>query len=322
MQLSEGRWQRLLGAGPGLRLLSGVLLLVGVACSAGSSHASALPGSGEPAAAVGYLPREEAPLAPPVLRFDLPSATLEQGLSLVAQAELPVAEAASAAPVFPPAEPDWGGLARDTGYLIGYQFVGFVILYVAPESISNWSQESKEHYDFSKWTHNVSHPVWDEDKWWINYVLHPYWGSAYYLDARGRGFSRWGSFWYSFLGSNLYEFGTEAFAEPVSIQDFFVTPIAGSLLGMILEGPWRDLVLKGESRNAGETVLLYLIDPLGQLNHGVDRLFGFESGHTSRQSSPGDPPGAGPRDVRRRPAEPDVVRTTPQPLKEVTCAGR
>ena len=281
MLLSEGRWQRLLGAGPGLRLLSGALLLVGVACFAGSSHASALPGSGDSAAAVGYLPREEMPLAPPVLRFDFPSATLEQGLSLVAQAELPVAEAAFAAPVSPPAEPDWGGLARDTGYLIGYQFVGFVILYVAPESISNWSQESKKHYDFSKWTHNVSHPVWDEDKWWINYVLHPYWGSAYYLDARGRGFSRWGSFWYSFLASNLYEFGTEAFAEPVSIQDFFVTPIAGSLLGMILEVPWRYLVVKGESRNAGESVLLYLLDPLGQLNHGLDRLFGFENGHTT-----------------------------------------
>jgi hypothetical protein len=156
-----------------------------------------------------------------------------------------------------------------------------VILYVAPESISNWSQESKQNYDFSKWVYNVSHPTWDEDKWWINYILHPYWGSAYYLDARGRGFGRWGSFWYSFLASNLYEFGTEAFAEPVSIQDFFVTPIAGSLLGMILEGPWRDLVVKGESRSAGESALLFLIDPLGQLNHNVDRLFGFEGGHTT-----------------------------------------
>ena len=143
--------------------------------------------------------------------------------------------------------------------------------------------------------HNVTHPTVDEDDWWINYILHPYWGSAYYLDARGRGFGPWGSFWYSFLCSNLYEFGTEAFAEEASIQDILVTPIAGSLLGMVLEGPWRDLVIKGESRSAGDSVLLFLIDPLGQMNRHVDRLFGFESGHTSAGLLPviGPAPGRG-----------------------------
>jgi len=187
------------------------------------------------------------------------------------------------------------GLARDTGYLIGYQFIGFLVLYVMPESVSNWSQEDKEHYDFRKWMHNVTHPSVDEDKWWINYILHPYWGSAYFLDARGRGFGRWGSFWYSFLCSNLYEFGTEAFAEEASVQDIFVTPIAGSLLGMMLEGPWRDLVVKGKSRSSGDTALLYLIDPLGQVNRHVDRLFGFESGHTAVSLLPviGPVPGRG-----------------------------
>jgi len=263
-----------------LRLPLGVLLLI-VALSAGSAQASALPGSGEPAAAAVSLPDAESPLPPSLLRFELPSTTLAQGLWLVAQADRPAPEVASDAPAFPPAEPDWGGLARDTGYLIGYQFVGFVILYVSPESISNWSPESKKNYDFGKWTHNVSNPSWDEDKWWINYILHPYWGSAYYLDARGRGFSRWGSFWYSVLGSSLYEFGTEAFAEEASIQDIFVTPIAGSLLGMAFETPWRYLMAKGESRNVGDSVLLYLIDPLGQLNHDMDRLFGFGSSNAT-----------------------------------------
>jgi len=272
MLSNEDRW---------VRLPLGFLLLAVVALSPGPSHASALPWSGEPVSAAGSLLRGESPLAPPVLRFDLPSATLEQGLFLVAQADRPALEPASVVPGFIPAKPDWNGLARDTGYLIGYQFIGFVILYVSPESISNWSTESKKHYDFGKWTHNVSNPTVDSDKWWINYILHPYWGSAYYLDARGRGFSRWGSFCYSFLGSSLYEFGTEAFAEPASWQDIFVTPIVGSLLGMALEGPWRYLLAKGESRNVGDSILLYLIDPLGQLNHDVDHLFGFESGHTA-----------------------------------------
>ena len=293
----EYRGARLPGAGRGPWLPLGFLLLVVVVLAAGSSQASAIPGASEPVAAGGFSLYGEAPLARPALRLDFPKKTLERGLALVARADLPEMEAVPADPVFPPAEADWNGLGRDTAYLIGYQFIGFLVLYVAPESISNWSEEDKEHYDFSKWVYNVTHPDWDEDKWWINYILHPYWGSAYYLDARGRGFGRWGSFWYSFFASNLYEFGTEAFAEQVSIQDFFVTPIAGSLLGMMLEESWRELVIKGKSRSGGDTALLYLIDPLGQLNHAVDRLFGYESGHTSVGLLPviGPVPGRGAR---------------------------
>ena len=236
--------------------------------------------SPEPAATEALL--DGGALAVPLaLRIPPPLMTREPGLFLVAQANPIEMGVVSQRPVFPPAEPDWAGLGRDTAYLLGYQALGFLVLYVSPEAISNWSSEDKKHYDFSKWSRNVSHPTMDEDKWWINYVLHPYWGSAYYLDARGRGFSRWGAFCFSVTASNLYEFGTEAFAEKPSIQDIFVTPIAGSLLGMVLESTWRELVLKGESRNWGDSVLLYLIDPLGQLNHAVDRGFGFESPRTA-----------------------------------------
>ena len=295
MVCSQERRQRLPGTGPKFPLLPGFLLFVVLASSTGASHASALPGRGEPEAAVRPLTYEALHLAPPALRLDQPSSTLEQGLFLVAEAGLPVSEGAAAVPVFPPAEPDLRGLARDTGYLIGYQFIGFLVLYVMPESVSNWSQEDKEHYDFRKWMHNVTHPSVDEDKWWINYILHPYWGSAYYLDARGRGVDRWGSFWYSFLCSNLYEFGTEAFAEEVSVQDFFVTPIGGAILGMLLEDTWRGLVLKGDSRTKGDSVLLYLISPLGEVNHDVDRLFGFDTSRTAVNILPviGPVPGHG-----------------------------
>ena len=203
---------------------------------------------------------------------------------MVAQAEPPETGSVPDNPIFPPAAPDWHGLGRDTAYLLGYQALGFLVLYIAPEDISNWSAEDKKNYDFGKWSRNVSNPSWDEDKWWINYVLHPYWGSAYYLDARGRGLSRWGAFTFSLFASSLYEFGTEAFAEEPSIQDIFVTPIAGSLLGMVLEGTWRELVLKGDSRSWGDSALLYFIDPLGQLNHAVDEMFGFESPRTASTS--------------------------------------
>jgi hypothetical protein len=238
-------------------------------------------------------------LLPPVaaqasttLRFSLSPPPLEQGLFLIARADQAAPDFLAAADsepqqsqVYspgnstlgsPPAGGDWAGLGRDTAYLIGYQALAFAILYVAPESVSNWSEESKHNYDFQRWVDNVTHPQVDSDKDYINYVLHPYWGSAYFLDARGRGFGRWGSFLFSFFCSCLYEFGTEAFAEPVSVQDFFVTPMVGSLLGIGLEGAWSHLRAKGESRNWGESVLLVLIDPLGQTNSAVDSLFGFK----------------------------------------------
>lgn len=73
----------------------------------------------------------------------------------------------------PPAKvPDWRGIKRDTAYFIGYQFAVIGALYVAPEAISGWSKEDKQNYSFEKWKENVRNPVWDEDAWWVNYILH------------------------------------------------------------------------------------------------------------------------------------------------------
>ncbi|WP_367115459.1 DUF3943 domain-containing protein, partial [Marivivens sp.] len=35
----------------------------------------------------------------------------------------------------------------------------------------------------------MSHPQLDSDDWYINYVVHPYWGGAYYVRARERGYT-------------------------------------------------------------------------------------------------------------------------------------
>jgi hypothetical protein len=36
----------------------------------------------------------------------------------------------------PPAEPDWRGLSRDTGYFLGYQAIIVAVLYLMPSSIT------------------------------------------------------------------------------------------------------------------------------------------------------------------------------------------
>jgi hypothetical protein len=179
----------------------------------------------------------------------------------------------------PPAEiPEWRGLTLDTGYFAAYQFLAIGILYMAPESFSGWTQEDKDNYSFSRWKENVSNPIWDDDAWYVNYILHPYWGATFYIRARERGLKRMQSFWYAVLLSTIYEFGAEALFEPVSYQDLIVTPVAGALLGEFLFTPVREWVRAkpGQLAWSGKAVLL-ITDPLGVANETLNMIFGVNT---------------------------------------------
>lgn len=168
---------------------------------------------------------------------------------------------------------DFSGLKRDTAYFFGYQFFIVGLLYVLPESVSAWSDEQKEEYTFEKWKNNVTEPHWDHDRWYINYIFHPYWGMTYYTRGRERGLTEMGAFWYSFTLSCIYEFGLEALFEPVSIQDIVFTPTIGSLLGWYVEDTRRAIKSQSEFNGWDKTILI-ATDPLGSLNTVVDNLFG------------------------------------------------
>lgn len=168
---------------------------------------------------------------------------------------------------------DFNGLTRDTAYFFGYQFFIVGILYVLPESVSAWSEEQKEEYTFEKWKDNVTHPRWDPDEWYINYILHPYWGMTYYTRGRERGLTEAGAFWYSVSLSCIYEFGLEALFEPVSIQDVIFTPALGSLLGWYVEDYRREIKSHTSFSGWDKTVLI-ATDPLGSLNTIADGWFG------------------------------------------------
>lgn len=176
---------------------------------------------------------------------------------------------------------DWDGLKQDTVYFLGYQFVIIGLLYMMPENISSWSEEEKEKYSFGKWKNNVTEPVKDEDDYFINYVLHPYWGAAYYIRARERGYPGWNAFGYSVMLSTLYEYGAEALFEPVSAQDLIVTPVAGSLLGGFVFEPLRARIKrKPQPRSFSDQFLLVATDPLGAANHLAEELLGRNAGAT------------------------------------------
>lgn len=175
-------------------------------------------------------------------------------------------------------QPDWQGLRRDTGYFLAYQFAVIAVLYVAPVSVSGWEDEQKQNFSFEKWRNNVRNPVWDSDRWYVNYILHPYWGGAYYIRGRERGLSRSQSFWYSAMLSTIYEYGAEALFEPVSIQDLFVTPIVGSLIGEYLFSPWRASIrAKPGALDWSDKAVLLLTDPLGVANAQMDDWLGVKT---------------------------------------------
>ena len=178
------------------------------------------------------------------------------------------------------AGPDYQGLRQDTYYFLGYQLAAIGVLYVMPEGVSGWDSEARDEYSISSWKDNVSDPQWDSDDYFINYVLHPYWGAAYYVRGRERGLARTGAFWFSTMLSTVYELGLESLFEEPSIQDLVVTPIGGFLMGdyfMRLRDRISDRTIATGKITRKDKMLLALTDPLGSLNRKANRIFGRET---------------------------------------------
>ena len=180
---------------------------------------------------------------------------------------------------------DWSGVSRDTALLFGAQFGAVGVIYLMPESVSGWSREQKRE-SFRNYEKNVGHPAMDKDKFYINYVLHPYWGATYYVRARERGLTKGESVLYSTLISSMYEFGVEAFFERPSIQDLVVTPVAGSLLGAYLFEPLRDSIKGKKDPTWQYKTLMVLTDPVGVLSSGIEKITGRKSAVRVNYSPP------------------------------------
>jgi len=198
----------------------------------------------------------------------------EERYTLLNEGENPLAAAGQKEPSI--SQPDWRGIGKDTAFYMGYQVVVIGVLFLLPEDVTSWSKDQKR-TSLSHWWENVKHPVWDDDKWWINYIGHPYWGSIFYIRGRERGLSEWGSFGYSAFLSALYEFGIEAFFEPPSYQDLIVTPVGGFLIGKYIFEPIRERIKLKPEPAWYDYVTLCLTDPLGAANSFFEWVFGWKS---------------------------------------------
>ena len=125
-------------------------------------------------------------------------------------------------------------IKKNTYLVLGASIIGAGILYLMPESVTNWNKDDlKTGKVFKRWKNNVKEgPVIDKDDWFLNWITHPYWGAAYYMSARSSGANAFYSFLFSTLASTFFwEYGIEAFAEVPSKQDLIITPVIGSIIG-------------------------------------------------------------------------------------------
>jgi hypothetical protein len=171
---------------------------------------------------------------------------------------------------------DWRGLGRDTAFFVGYEAVAAGILYLLPESVTQWTVEDRR-TSLQHWWDNVRHPQWDTDHWYVNYLGHPYFGAIAYIRARERRFGALGGFGYAAFLSGLYEYGIEALFERPSYQDLLVTPVGGLLLGALLFDPIREHIRRKSELNWYDHVTLALTDPLGVSNSLMERLWGIQT---------------------------------------------
>ena len=154
--------------------------------------------------------------------------------------------------------------------------------------MSGWSDEVKDTWSFETYKNNVTQITWDEDDWWINYILHPYWGGTYFVRAQNRGYDTHASVWYSILLSTLYEFGSEALFEKPSAQDLIITPLGGYFFGKYMmtlrEKTKANAAAKGTLSFYDKTLLI-ITDPLGFINHSTTQFLGIAGSLTLRPIS-------------------------------------
>jgi hypothetical protein len=170
----------------------------------------------------------------------------------------------------------------DSGSILAMAASTIAFLYFMPESFSKWPDEKKdmspnklwERYD--KNVFSSGGPVWDSDKWEVNYIGHPYFGAAYYSHAMNKDFTRLESLTYSFMMSTcMYEYGLEAFFEDPSIQDIFVTPLGGAIFGEVFIAMKNGIISNERKVLSSKTLgslCLFMLDPISATLEPINRF--------------------------------------------------
>ncbi len=123
---------------------------------------------------------------------------------------------------------------------------------------------------WSTWKANLKDGfAFDNDKFLMNFVGHPFHGSQYFNSARSLGMSYWASLPYAFAGSLMWEYFGET-TQP-STDDLILTTGVGSYYGEVMfrmSSQILDDSATGGNRAVRE-VAAFLIDPIRGLNRVI-----------------------------------------------------
>ena len=168
--------------------------------------------------------------------------------------------------------PNWHRMWINTAVLSGAFVSTLFVLELLPEDATSWNRaELQKDPFYRRWFQNVFKrgPEWDHDNPIFNYVLHPYAGAAYFMAARSCGFNFYQSLLYSACISTVgWEFGIEACMERPSIQDIFVTPLIGSVMGELFYKLKRNIVAHDYTLFGSPVlgnIVVFLIDPVNEV---------------------------------------------------------
>ncbi|HWD89830.1 MAG TPA: DUF3943 domain-containing protein [Mucilaginibacter sp.] len=143
------------------------------------------------------------------------------------------------------------------------------------------------HIGPSTWNYNINKGwEWDDDRFGINFIGHPYSGSLYFNAARSQGYNYWQSIPFAIGGSVMWEYFGEN-TRP-SLNDVINTPVNGEFLGEIFYRLSSDILddrTYGSERFFRE-LLAGVIDPV----RGFNRLLqGKSFRHTSTEAYQTEP---------------------------------
>ncbi len=134
------------------------------------------------------------------------------------------------------------------------------------------------HIGISTWKYNIKNGwEWDNDRFGVNFVGHPYSGTLSYNAARSNGYTFYQSFPFAFAGSLMWEYFGEN-TRP-SYNDIINTPVSGVFLGEVLYRLSSNILddrTKGRERVLRE-IAAGLIDPM----RGFNRLMQGKSFRTT-----------------------------------------
>lgn len=148
----------------------------------------------------------------------------------------------------------------------GAYAAAFAIMWNLPEEQTNWNKEDMEERFLDAFRRS---PVWDDDEWAINWILHPWWDMWVYQTERNYGESILRSFVVSTAHSLFFEYVVEGWTERPSMQDLLSTSPIGSLLGELVHRWIKRAGPDGFSRR--ERLLIDLLNPAYRWQMGFDR---------------------------------------------------